>query len=177
MSEKNGPVIIVGVDGVLNPWNQHHLGFVRMKIRLSTGEVFKVALNHNHGKMLMDLAKKTGSELMWASFWNEHANEHIGRRLGLPELPVIPISDEVNHMPRHKRPSTGAWKVRCVAESGMLAGRSFVWFDDEPEVPELAASDSRLGPHLVVPVPWVTGLNVAHIAQAERWLMATAAPV
>lgn len=89
--------VLVDVDGVLNPLVTCdplqcacHPGWVRKQV-LPEGDTYDVMLHPGHGRKLVELAADTGSELVWASYWEAHANTWIAPRVGLPEMPWVPI--------------------------------------------------------------------------------------
>lgn len=161
------PYILVDVDGVLNPmlrcnppYCKCHPAWIRRKLDIH-GARLKVYLNREHGRQLLGLAERTGAELAWGTTWEELANEHIGPVIGLPQLPVAPMW----------RKFSGSSKPL-----GMIpwtAGRPFVWFDDEPDLPA-AARELATQPHLVVTTDERVGLTEKHVETAGNWLTALA---
>jgi hypothetical protein len=157
------PLILVDVDGVLNPLGPPSTDFRRYRCPLG-GEVYTVHLNRRHGTRLLELALRTGAELVWATTWEEHANEWIAPRIGLPRLPVIPVG-AVAGTTRGEM-----FKTPNVAE--YVAGRPFVWFDDMV----YAADDAYLRDHpgvgdfLLVQVEPRQGLDQRHLDLAAEWL-------
>ncbi|GAB3977498.1 HAD domain-containing protein [Actinoallomurus acanthiterrae] len=166
------PAVLVDVDGVLNPscdcrppGSVCHPNHVLQDIL-----DFRVLLDPDHGRRLRALIESTGSELVWATMWQEAANEHIGPRIGLPALPVVPIPRP--HEGDTPFESMGAWKARHVAEWAS-DGRPFAWFDDEPDIEEVLAAlpgAEKLGPHLIITVDPQTGLTEIDLTKAEQWL-------
>ena len=130
---------------------------------------FKLWLNPSHGPLLLDLAEGAGAELAWASYWCDNANEWIGPRIGLPELPFVPIPQFPGI---EEGRSLGAWKARHVAE--WTEGRPFVWFEDEPDATECIAGEPDVAEHLLVEIDPVTGLTGTHLTAAATWLRALA---
>ncbi|GGT39103.1 HAD domain-containing protein [Streptomyces chromofuscus] len=64
-----------------------------------------------------------GCELVWATSWQDEANEVMAPWLGLPPLPVVDWPEGVEPFgPLH-------WKTRPLV--AWAAGRPFVWVDDE----------------------------------------------
>lgn len=180
-------VILLDIDGVLNPFLRCRPPFCRCHRhwrRFRThpdGYLSKIVLNPAHGRLLRALAAETDSELVWSTMWQEHANDWVGPRLGLPALPCVPIPPLPSPLPVPRpgsQPSTtlGAWKARHVAAWAKTAGRPFVWFDDEIDVTEHLsrhAGARPFGPHLVVQVDGRTGLTDDHLNLARIWLTAT----
>ncbi|MFD1930837.1 MULTISPECIES: HAD domain-containing protein [Nonomuraea] len=157
------PLLLVDVDGVLNPFGRPNGDFRRYLCTIGA-DSYTVHLNVRHGARLMELALKTRSELVWATTWEHSANEWIAPRVGLPRLPVVPMEP--------KRPSERgeSFKTPCVAD--YVDRRPFVWFDDHL----WAADEEYLRAHqgvddfLLVPVDPRHGLTMRHLAAAERWL-------
>jgi hypothetical protein len=162
--EPHVPLVLVDVDGVLNPARPAGLGYRRHWV-FPAGVAHRLLLNPSHGRMLTDLADATGAELVWGSYWQNRANTWIAPRVGLPSLRFVPI-------PPRWRPgawsSPGWWKARHVA--AWIGDAPFVWFDDDLTVIGGLAGQPGLGRHLVVRVDPATGLTDDHVEQARAWL-------
>lgn len=135
------PILFLDVDGVLNVMIkgtkrktlvEHEIGLGHPK------HLYKVILDELHGPWLRELAD-AGFELVWATTWEDEANEHLLDHLGLPALPVVPFTAEAELrlplpelLPQPKfsdRHLTWCWKAPSVLR---YAGeRPFVWFDDD----------------------------------------------
>jgi hypothetical protein len=156
------PLILVDVDGVLNPTfsakvrkhRVYHDGWMT-RWADTGGHRFRLDLNPEHGPMLWKLAEETGAELAWGTTWEEYANPCVGRLLGLPELRWAPVRNG-----DHKADTLVPW----------TEGRPFVWFDDEPDAADVCARLASAQPHLVVTVDEFTGLTQEHISVARSWL-------
>jgi hypothetical protein len=164
MASERPPVVLIDVDGVLNPL-QRGPGYRRHKCT-PDGITYRLWLNAEHGPMLRTLAAETGAELRWASFWRDSANDWIAPRVGLPRIPHVPIP----RIPEDSGLSLGAWKARNVAAWSTDA--PFVWFEDEPDAPEFLAAEPDLPEHLLIAVDPLTGLTEDHIDTARTWLRA-----
>ncbi|WP_018657018.1 HAD domain-containing protein [Actinomadura flavalba] len=160
------PLVLLDVDGVLNPFSRPHRGYRRHRCT-PEGITYRLWLNAAHGPLLLDLAEGAGAELAWASFWKGAANEWIAPRVGLPEMPFVPIPRFPGLEEGH---SLGAWKARHVAP--WTKGRPFVWFEDEPDATVRIAAEKDIGPHLLVAVDSETGLTGDHLDRAADWLAA-----
>lgn len=119
-------LLLLDVDGPLNPYeakpHRRPAGYTTHRITpagFDPRRPLRVWLNPDHGPMLLDLARHANLELVWATTWQHQANEFIGPRIGLPELPVIEFGNL----------NTPAWKFTGVAE--FVGTSDFVWLDDD----------------------------------------------
>jgi len=162
--EQPRPLILVDVDGVLNPARSRALGY-RGHWVFPGGLAHRLLLNPAHGQMLTDLAGATGAELVWASYWRNRANTWVAPRVGLPPLCFVPIP------PRWRSPTRstpGNWKARHVA--AWVGQTPFVWFEDDADAFSRLAGQPGLGHHLMVKVDPVIGLTDSHVQHARAWL-------
>ena len=164
----NRPIIALDVDGVLSPlcnsrqrsrlW--YHEKWRRKAVRWGLG-VSQLIVNPEAAIWLQKLAFDTGAELVWATHWNERANDHVAPLITLPSLPVI----ETPVYPRLKAPA--------VIERS--ASRPLVWFEDEPREVETARQLVSPGQaFLGILTDPATGLTIDHVDQAREWLTALA---
>jgi hypothetical protein len=162
--EPAGPLVLVDVDGVLNPSRSQVPGY-RQQWVFPGGLARRLLLNPSHGPMLSDLAEVTGAELVWATYWRNRANTWIAPRVGLPPLRFVSI-------PRRWRPPTGSslgiWKAGHVA--AWVGLTPFVWFEDDASAVSHIALWQGLGRHLVVKVDPAIGLTDSHVQRARTWL-------
>ena len=162
--EPSRPLVLVDVDGVLNPARSHAPGY-RAQWVFPAGLAHRLLLNPSHGSMLTELAEVTGAELVWASYWRNRANTWVAPRVGLPSLRFVPIRRRWRPYPGS---SLGSWKASNVA--AWVGQRPFVWFEDDAEAVARLAKQPGLGRHLMVKVDPVIGLTGSHVEQARAWL-------
>ncbi len=81
------PVLLLDVDGVLNPFPSTPDGY--LEYSFFEGDNEPVRLNPEHARWLQQLA--TRFEVAWASSWGQAANELICPLFGLPAFPVVPL--------------------------------------------------------------------------------------
>jgi hypothetical protein len=164
MPMSEGPLLLIDVDGVLNPLVGSTAEFRRYECRIG-GETYTVRLNPRHGARLLELAVATRSRLVWASTWERHANEWIGPPIGLPYLPAIEFSAEL--------PSEMGEMFKTPHIANFAGSRPFVWFDDATCELDAAYLHARpdVGDFLLVHVDARFGLTAEHLAQARDWLL------
>lgn len=136
----------------------------------------RVWLNPQHGEMLLNLARQTGLELVWATTWLHEANTRIGPAIGLPELPVIefPLGDlEPDGAGGQRWRANGNWKWSAVAH--YAAGKPMAWLDDDLHDAGYgharAAFDRARAttPTLLCQVDPRTGMTTTHLDQVRQW--------
>jgi hypothetical protein len=127
------PLLFLDVDGPLNPFATRSplrlRGYQRYRMRPESwaaqfpdAQPLVVKLNAGHGPQLLRLPV----ELVWATTWEQDANEWIGPRIGLPELAVVQWpAPEL----REDEDDGRYWKTQPIAH--YAAGRPFAWLDDQ----------------------------------------------
>jgi hypothetical protein len=128
---EHNPILLLDVDGPLNPYaakaTQRPEGYETHRMRPSgflMQNALRVWLNPLHGEKLLNL----GYDLVWATMWEDEANEWIAPHIGLPELPFISFKG-------------ASWfgngdlyvKTKTIAQTmnEEYAGVPFIWIDDE----------------------------------------------
>ncbi|GAA0234177.1 hypothetical protein GCM10010492_36300 [Saccharothrix mutabilis subsp. mutabilis] len=163
-------LLLLDVDGPLNPWAARTPppGYVRHEWRLSRWRraTRHAHLNPAHGPALLSLAERTGAELVWATSWEDLANDTVGPALGLPPLRVIGL---------RAYEGTPEWKYGAVGR--FAAGRPIAWLDDDFAL-FASARDAflrrRRETTALIPVDPATGITDEHLAAAERALVSPA---
>lgn len=114
------PYLLLDIDGVLNvlarPKRAPKDAIEFVVQAGNTG--FDILTLARYGDWLDDLARSY--ELVWATTWEDLANEEMGPRLGLPELPVV-------HFERSLKMKT--WKLPDVDK--FVGNRPAAWIDDD----------------------------------------------
>ena len=175
------PLLLIDVDGPLNPYaakaHRRPAGYqtyrfttprweAAQRCRLSAWGMpnkrvkpLRVWLNAEHGTALAALP----FELVWATTWEQEANDYIAPVLGLPSLPYIAWPEP--------RPEPGGgvfWKTPEIV--AWAKGRSFAWIDDEITDADhawvRAHHDGRALLHRIDPR---LGLTIDDIAALGHW--------
>ncbi len=151
------PILAVDVDGVISLF-----GFEEPPDRslasfeLIDGMVHCISLGA--GERLRRLAEYY--ELVWATGWEERANDVLPRILGLPELPVVNFGGAAQF-------GTAHWKLEPLAE--LAEGRALAWIDDSFDESCYEWARSRSHPTLLVPTESKLGLEEAHAEALSAW--------
>jgi hypothetical protein len=167
---KNKPVILLDVDGPLNPYaaksTKRPEGYQTHRFKpkgFEYGNGLRVWLNPLHGPALMAL----DCELIWATAWEHDANVWIGPHLGLPELPVIEWVDR-----DYWNPEKLHWKTKTIA-SWMNKNRPntpFMWLDDETTRRDRTHLIFDCGDNAEIEIiSPVTGITDEHFAKLTSW--------
>ncbi|MFZ3467798.1 HAD domain-containing protein [Streptomyces sp. 4.24] len=122
------PLLFLDVDGPLIPFGGPPERYPTYPV---DGEPLGAGVNPllprmdpGHGPRLAALP----CEIVWATTWMDDANECVGPRLGLPQLPVV-VWPEPSALDDQDERDGLHWKTRALV--GRAAGRAFAWVDDE----------------------------------------------
>jgi hypothetical protein len=160
------PLLLIDVDGVLNPfgfWEPLPNEFVKYSIKVNDGRTFSVHLNAEHGKRLLDLSDRF--ELTWCTTWVHEANEKIGPKIGLPELPVV----EWNNVQPQWAIGDLCWKTLDVID--YTVERPFVWLDGDIGEADVDYIGYKRGDNnfALAKTDAFVGLEDMHFESIERW--------
>jgi hypothetical protein len=151
------PLLFLDVDGVLNPVCPHP------DADFDTHTIFgyAVLLSARHGDWLRQLADRY--ELVWATTWEDNANEHIGPALGLPPLPVVHFNGYRPQPGDPRVPLMELFSARKWAPILRYAqGRPFAWIDDVIP-PRLVRQSLLRRDRLLIPIDPGQGLQRPHV--------------
>ena len=160
-AEDHRPVLAVDVDGVISlfgfdeplteaPGEMHLIDGVAHCISRPAGERLKRLADHY--------------DLIWATGWEERANEHLPLLLGLPgELPYLSFGGNA-------RFGTAHWKLEALAE--YAGDRPLAWVDDSLDDSCYDWAEEREAPTLLVRTESDIGITEAHTETLLGWVAA-----
>jgi hypothetical protein len=153
------PILFIDVDGVISLF-----GFAPT-VGVLPGPLYWIdgvahCIPAGVGERLVRLSDRF--ELVWATGWEERANEHLPHVLGLPfkELPCLLFDGRAVFGSAH-------WKLDAIEE--FAAERPAAWIDDNIDDACRRWAASRSAPTLLVETSPCTGLTDEHVAQLLRW--------
>jgi hypothetical protein len=154
-----GPLLAVDVDGVISLFGfEPGLEDPPGELTLIDGMLHCISLGA--GERLRRLAEHY--ELVWATGWEERANDHLPQLLGLPEsLPYLTFAGRAAFGSAH-------WKVDALDE---YAGeRPLAWIDDNIDETCRTWAAERAAPTLLVPTESDRGLEELHVQVLLDWV-------
>ncbi|MBA2522248.1 MAG: hypothetical protein H0V25_02845 [Solirubrobacterales bacterium] len=155
--QENRPVLAVDVDGVISLFGfEGPLENAPCKFQLIDGMAHCIALET--GERLQRLLPHY--ELVWATGWEERANDYLLLMLGLPALPVLRFG-------RSARFGSAHWKLGPIGE--YAAGRPLAWIDDSLDESCREWADERPEPTLLVETESAVGLLDMHVQTLIDW--------
>jgi hypothetical protein len=153
------PILFVDVDGVISLF-----GFApdaeQMPGPLHWIDGIAHCIPPDVGERLGRLAERF--ELVWATGWEERANEHLPHLLELPfrELPYVDFDGRAVFGSAH-------WKVDAIDE--YAGGRAAAWIDDNVDDDCAAWAEERSAPTLVVRTDPAVGITDEHVEELLSW--------
>jgi hypothetical protein len=151
------PILFLDVDGVISVFGFSQTG-------PSPGTWHSVegvphCIGHGSGERLARLS--TVYELVWATGWEERANEHLPHLLGLGrELPSLTF-DEVPVW------GTAHWKLSAIDD--YAGDRPAAWIDDSFNDACYEWAERRQAPTLLMRTEPSVGMTDAHVAELVAW--------
>jgi hypothetical protein len=154
------PILAVDVDGVISLFGfEDPPDRTAARFELIDGMVHCISIAA--GERLRRLADHY--ELVWATGWEDRANDSLPQLLGLPELPALRFDGAARFGSAH-------WKLAPLDDYGR--GRALAWVDDsfDESCYEWARRRQTAGePTLLVPTESERGLEEAHAEALEAW--------
>jgi hypothetical protein len=155
---------MVDIDGVISLFAGADAGFGAGKgapegARVHSIEGIPHFLSAIAAGHLLDLAEHF--ELVWASGWEERANDHLPHLLGLPAaMPFLRFDRDVGRSHAH-------WKLDAI--EGHAGERPLAWIDDALDADCRAWARRRAAPTLLVQTDPRVGLSEREVAQLMEW--------
>lgn len=159
------PILAVDVDGVISLF-----GFdgppEQMEGRFHLIDGVAHCISDAAGPQLARLGEVF--ELIWATGWEERANDHLPLILGLPtELPCLRFDGRA-------RFGTAHWKLEAI--DAYARDRPLAWIDDNLDQSCHAWAAQRAAPTLLAPTESDVGLTEAHTEALLSWARAGYTP-
>jgi hypothetical protein len=99
-------------------------------------------------------------EMVWATGWEEKANEYLPGILGVPQLPVLHFGPDARFGSSH-------WKLGPIGD--YATGRPLAWIDDSLSHHCYEWAETREEPTLLVPTESPIGIEDGHVEALIRW--------
>ncbi len=157
--KRHAPLLFLDVDGVISlfgfetpaPGRFHWVDGVAHYIEEACGE------------RVRRLADRF--DVVWATGWEEKANEYLPRLLDLPvpELPYLTFGEAVF--------GTAHWKVEAI--DAYAGDRPAAWIDDSVDERCERWASERAAPTLLIRTDSARGLEDAHVEQLLDWADST----
>jgi hypothetical protein len=160
----DAPILAVDIDGVISLFGfDQPVEPGRMKPGEAPGEFHLIegmlhCIAMDTGPRLERLAKTY--ELVWASGWEDRANDHLPKILGVPELPYLTFDGRAQF-------GTAHWKLAAL--ESYARERPLAWIDDSLDDSCYEWADRRSAPTLLVPTESDVGLLEVHVEALEAW--------
>ncbi|MGH2991850.1 MAG: hypothetical protein ACRDMA_18705 [Solirubrobacterales bacterium] len=152
------PILAVDVDGVISLFGFDDPTDAAGDFHLIDGIAH--CISRSAGERLRRLSD--WYELVWATGWEERANEYLPQLLGLPaELPYLTFDGRARFGSAH-------WKIDAIAE--YAGDRPLAWIDDCIDESCRFWAHLRPGPTLLVPVEPQRGLEEAQTEALISWV-------
>ena len=158
------PILAVDVDGVISLFGfEEGMENAPGEYHLVDGILHCISLPT--GPMLNRLAQSY--ELIWATGWEDRANDHLPNILGVPSLPFLTFDGRAQF-------GTAHWKLEALQEHA--GDRPLAWLDDSLDQSCYEWAENRQAPTLLVPTESSRGLEEGHVAALESWVQSGYAP-
>jgi Swiss Army Knife RNA repair-like protein len=155
------PILFLDVDGVISLFGFPSRSNPPGQFRWVDGIAH--CISDGAGPRLCRLAD--AFELVWATGWEEKANEYLPILLNLPgdELPVLTFDGRAVF-------GTAHWKLEAIDE--YAGDRPAAWIDDSLDERCTAWAGGRSAPTLLVETDSAVGITDEHVEQLLDWALA-----
>ncbi len=151
------PVLLIDVDGVISLFGFQPSGTPPGSFHSIDGIIH--CIGASAAARLSRLAQRY--ELVWATGWEEKANEYLVHILGMPEeLPVLTFDGRAVFGSSH-------WKLDAIDQ--YARERPAAWLDDNLDERAEAWARKRRAPTLLVPTESALGLTEEHVHRLLAW--------
>lgn len=150
------PILFVDVDGVISLFGFEQSGPPPGQFHSVDGIIH--CIGHSSGERLARVRDRF--ELVWATGWEEKANEYLPRLLGLPELPTLTFEGNARFGSSH-------WKLDAI--DAYAGDRPAAWIDDNLDEHCERWAAGRPAPTLLVPTLAGIGIDEEHVVQLLRF--------
>jgi hypothetical protein len=162
-AKSDAPILAVDIDGVISLFGFDQPEPGRGGPNNAPGEY------HLIDGMLHCIALETGPrlerlsktyEVIWASGWEDRANDHLPGILGLRQFPYLTFDGRA-------RFGTAHWKLHALEDYS--DSRPLAWIDDNLDDSCHEWAEKRPAPTLLVPTESDVGLLDVHVEAIEQW--------
>lgn len=162
---KDRPLLLVDIDGVISLFSFDP--GARPEGAFHSIDGILHFLSSSAAEHLLALARSF--ELVWASGWEEKANEYLPHLLGLPELPHLSFERAVGRTNAH-------WKLDAI-ETYAGEQRALAWIDDAFNEACHEWAGVREGPTLLVETKPASGLTEREAQMLALWAESLQIPI
>jgi hypothetical protein len=151
------PILAVDVDGVISLFGfEEPPSRDKARYEMIDGMVHCISLPA--GERLLRLSRVY--DLVWATGWEDRANDYLPNILGLPELPHLTFNGAARFGSAH-------WKLGPLDEYSR--GRPLAWIDDNFDESCYEWARDREQPTLLVPTEPQLGLEEVQVEALAAW--------
>lgn len=159
----NKPILAIDIDGVISLFGFDEAQHPPGEFHLVDG--IPHFLSRDAAKRINRLLE--AYEGVWASGWEDRANDHLPTILGVPQLPYLSFDGRA-------RFGTAHWKLEALTEYG--GDRPLAWIDDNLDPSCHRWARHREAPTLLVPTESDRGLEEGHVEGLLDWAEAGYTP-